>query len=114
MILHFHADAHPTIAKLSLLKTPDKKKLKILTRLAPSWRRLGLLMDFDESGTQLDIIDTKHRGDPEACCEAMFQHWLKGNGITPCSWRTLIELLDDLDKEVLAQEIEVAVLLSTK
>ena len=114
MILHFHADAHPTIAKLSLLKTPDKKKLKILTRLAPSWRRLGLLMDFDESGTQLDIIDTKHRGDPEACCEAMFQHWLKGNGITPCSWRTLIELLDDLDEEVLAQEIEAAVLSSTK
>ena len=71
-------------------------------------------MDFDKSGTQLDIIDTKHRGDPEACCEAMFQHWLKGNGISPCSWRTLIELLDDLDEDVLAQEIEAAVLSSIK
>ena len=66
-------------------------------------------MDFDDTGTQLDIIDMKHRGDPEACCGAMFQHWLKGNGITPCSWRTLIELLDDLDEEVLAQEIETTV-----
>ena len=66
-------------------------------------------MDFDDTGTQLDIIDIKHRGDPEACCEAMFQHWLKGNGITPCSWRTLIGLLEDLDQEVLAQEIETTV-----
>lgn len=66
-------------------------------------------MDFDESGTQLEIFDIKYRGDPEACCEAMFQHWLKGNGVTPCSWRTLIELIDDLDQEVLAQDIETAV-----
>ena len=113
MVLHF-SDAQPTIAKLSLLKTRDRKKLKILTRVAPFWRRLGLLMDFDESGTQLDIIDAKHRGDPEACCEAVFRHWLKGNGLTPCSWRTLIELLDDFDEEVLAQEIEAALLSSAK
>ena len=65
-------------------------------------------MDFDDSGTQLDIIDTKHRGDPEACCEAMFQHWLKGNGVKPCSWRKLIELIDDCDQEVLAQDIQSA------
>ena len=78
---------------LSLLKTPDGKKIKIMTRLAPHWRKLGLLMDFDDTGTQLDIIYMKYRGDPEECCEAMFQHWLKGNGVTPCSWRTLIENL---------------------
>ena len=65
-------------------------------------------MDFDDSGTQLDIIDTKHHGDPEACCEAMFQHWLKGNGVKPCSWRKLIELIDDCDQEVLAQDIQSA------
>ena len=66
-------------------------------------------MNFDDDGTWLDIIDMKHRSDPEACCEAMFQHWLKWNGVTPCSWCMLIELLDDLDQEVLAQEIETTV-----
>ena len=67
-------------------------------------------MDFDDSGTQLDIINTKHHHDPEACCEA----WLKANGVTPCLWCTLIGLLDDLDQEVLAQEIQNALSASAK
>ena len=35
----------------------------------------------------------------------MFRHWLNGNGVRPCSWRKLIELLEDCDHEVLAKEI---------
>ena len=65
-------------------------------------------MDFDASGTQLDIIDAKYRGDPEACCHAVFQHWVKGNGVRPCSWRKLIELIEDVDQGELAHKIEAA------
>ena len=99
-------DATPTLAKLSVLRTAGGKKIQIIKRLAPSWRGLGILLDFDEAGTKLDIIDSKHRGNPEACCQAMFQHWVKGNGVTPCSWNTLIELLDDCDQQALAKEIQ--------
>ena len=74
--------------------------------MAPFWRDLGVLLDFDDNGTELDIIAKEHPLDPKACCRAMFQHWLKGNGITPCSWRTIVELIKDADQETLADEIE--------
>lgn len=74
--------------------------------MAPFWRDLGILFDFDDSGTELEIIAEKHHSDPKACCTAMFQCWLKGNGRTLCTWRMLVELIKDADQETLADEIE--------
>ena len=105
LFLHI-IDATPTLAKLSVLRTAGGKKIQIIKRMAPTWRELGILLDFDESGTQLDIIEKVHPANPIACCQAMFQHWVKGNGVTPCSWNTLIELLDDCDQQALAKEIQ--------
>ena len=65
-------------------------------------------MDFDNTGTQLEIIKKQHSMDLEACCLAVFQHWVKGNGVKPCSWHKLIELIDDCGEEVLAKEIQSA------
>ena len=93
-----------------LLKTASGVKIKIIDRLAPKWNRFGILLAFDDEGTQVETIDKKHRGDPAACCQAMFQHWLSGNGRKPLSWRTLIELLEDSDQEVLAGEVQSALL----
>ena len=104
----FFSDATPTLAKLSLLRTAGGKKIKIIERVAPSWQSLGDQLDFDESGSRLALIKAEYPTNPVACCRAMFQHWLNGNGVTPCSWRMLIELLDVLDQEVLAQEIQSA------
>ena len=103
--LHF-TDAALTLAKLSLLRTAGGKKIQIIKRLAPSWREVGILLDFDESGTELDIIEKTHPTNPVACCQAMFQHWVKGNGVRPCSWSTLIDLLEDCDQQTLAKEIQ--------
>ena len=106
-------DATPTLAKLSVLRTAGGKKIKIIERVAPFWQSLGDQLDFDESGSKLSLIKADH-STSEACCRAMFQHWLNGNGVSPCSWHTLIELLDDLDQEVLAQEIRNAVSASSR
>ena len=106
-------DAKPTLAKLAMLRNVEGKKIKIIERVAPFWESLGDQLDFDESGSKLSLIKADH-STSEACCRAMFQHWLNGNGITPCSWRTFIELLKDLDQEVLAQDIRHALSASTK
>ena len=98
------------MAKLIVLKQANGKKIRIIKRLAAYWRKLGLILDFDESGSQLDIIEQKCRGDPEECCREMLQYWLKGNGVKPCSWRTLIELLEDCDQQALSEEIQEAIL----
>ena len=75
----FLLDSQPTIAQLSLLKTTDGS-IKIISRLAPHWRDLGIIMDFDRTGAEIETIEQKYRGDPKDCCRAMLQHWLNGNG----------------------------------
>ena len=103
-----HLDPKPTLAKLRLLRTPQGKKIKIIERVAPFWQSIGDQLDFDDNGSKLALIKAEYPANPVACCRAVFQHWLSGNGLTPCSWRTLIDLLDDLDEVVLAQDIQSA------
>ena len=108
--IHVHAihniDRSPSLAKLRLLRCCGGK-INIIKRLAPNWKGLGDLLDFDVDGTQLRIIEKRYSNDPEECCRAMFQYWLAGNGVK-CSWSSLIELLKDCDEEVLAKDIEAA------
>ena len=102
------SDAKPSLAKLSLLPAAQGKKIKIIEKVAPFWERLGDQLNFDDSGSRLDLIKAEYPTNPEDCCRAMFQHWLNGNGLTPCSWRTLIKLLNDLDQVVFAKDIQSA------
>lgn len=107
--LKLDADTTPTLAQLSVLATAKGEKIKIIDTVASHWRDLAVILDFDDNGTQLGIIDKMHPSDPKACCQAMFQHWLKGNGRRPCSWCMLIELLEDCNLTVLAEKIKEAV-----
>ena len=100
-----YTDTPPTLKKLSMMKTAKGKKIRIMETVASKWKRLGDQLEFDELGSKLENIKTKNRDDPEECCREMFQHWLKGDGVRPCSWRKLIELLEDCDFEVLAEQV---------
>ena len=100
-------DATPTLADLSVLQT-SKPKIYIIKQISPHWRDLGSVMNFDPTGAEIDTIEQKYCGDPKDCCRAMFQHWLKGNGVRPCSWHKLIGLLEDIDNRALAEEIQTA------
>lgn len=102
----FCIDATPTLSKLTVLRTSEGKRIKLIETVAPKWQKIGDLLEFDESGTKLEVIKATHPVDPEACCRSMFQHWLKGNGVKPCSWRKLIELLEDSNFESFAKEVE--------
>ena len=104
-------DRQPTIVKLKVLKSAATggTKINIIKRLAPKWTDLGDLLEFDSSGSKLSAIEEKYPNNPEACCRAMFIHWLEGNGVQPCTWSKLIELLKDCEQVKLANEIEAAI-----
>jgi hypothetical protein len=40
----------------------------------------------------------------------MFQHWLKGNGKRPVSWKTLLEILEDCHFGNLAAQVRTALM----
>ena len=88
-----------------MLTTAEGKQIKIIETVAPQWLVLGDLLESDGRGNKLELIRITHPSDPLACCRDMFQHWLAGHGVRPCSWRKLIELLEDCDLAELAKQV---------
>ena len=80
--------------------------MEIIHTIAPHWRHLGYLLDFDNMGRTVDLIAREHPLNPVDCCAAMLIEWLKGRGSQPTTWATLIKLLKDADINDLAQDLE--------
>ena len=87
-----------------MLRAPDGETVEIVSSVAPKWKDVGIFLDFDDTGQCLDTIETGYEKDPAACCQAMFQHWLKGNGEEQ-TWEKLVEILKDSKLGTLADKV---------
>lgn len=112
ILLPFLIGKNPTLQELILIKVNKNGKninIKIIESVAPKWKVLAGLLSFDSTGRKLELIEATYQKDgPVACCQAMFQHWLKGNGREP-TWKVLIELLHDIDESELANQVKAAI-----
>ena len=96
------------MAKLSTMKSTTREKIKIIESVAPKWKELGALLDFDPEGRTLELIEVNNQlKGPIACCQEMFVTWLQGKG-REATWEVLIELLDDIDQPELAKRVKTA------
>ena len=99
----------PKLSELRSLKCQDGTKIEIITSIAPIWKDFGVLLEFDDDGTKLNLIEaSRWVNGPAACCTEMFQTWLKGAGRQPASWDLVIELLEDCERTYLAQQVKEA------
>ena len=94
--------------KLQILQTQNGTKIRIINELAPSCSTFGYLLNFDDHGFVVEFIK-KSSSDPIECCRTIFQYWISGCGVRPCTWRKLTELIKDCEKEAFAEEIEAAI-----
>ena len=98
----------PTLAQLKIMKTATGEKIKIIESVAPKWKELGDLLDFNHEGTILEVIEANNQQKGQvACCREMFATWLKGKG-REATWEVLVELLDDIDQPELAKKVKTA------
>jgi len=95
----------PKLAQLKVMKTTTGEKIKIIESVAPQWKELGDLLDFDPEGRTLELIEANQQRDHVACCREMFVYWLRGKG-REATWEVLIELLADIDQSELAKKVE--------
>ena len=86
------------------LKTAMGRELEIINSIAPLWKQLAYLMDFDEDGQIVDLIEAKYKL-KLACCRELFHLWLMRPDAT---WENLIQLLHDCRHGSLAEEIKEA------
>ena len=102
-------DVKLTMANLTSLKTADGDNLEIIETIAPKWKTVGYLMDFDPNGRKVDVIEAQYahkRNGVVTCCQEMFKLWLHGKDPT---WVKLNEILNDSGHKVLAEQVMDAV-----
>ena len=98
----------PTLAQLTMMKTATGEKIEIIESVAPQWKQLGDLLDFDPVGRTLELIEANNQvKGPVACCREMFITWLKGKG-KEATWEVLIELLNNIGQSELAKQVKTA------
>ena len=103
-------DMKPTMAQLTRLNTA-KGDLEIIETIAPDWKAVGCLMDFDPFGNKIDLIEAEHAHKQNGvltCCQEIFKLWLHREDAT---WEKLIQLIPSQHK-VLAKQVMDAVGLS--
>ena len=107
-VMYLPSAMKPTLSQLKIMKSKTGEKIKIIESVAPQWKELGDLLDFDPEGQTLELIEANHqmRG-YVACCREMSATWLKGKG-KEATWEVLIELLDDIDQSELAKQVKTA------
>lgn len=107
-------DATVTMKELTSLKTPNGESVNILRHLAPQWKQLGTLLEFDAGGEALDVISADHVKDGcVACCQSVFSLWLKGRGTRqPASWAVVLQLLEEMRKMWLLRKVKTCFQLS--
>ena len=103
----YYVDIPLNLARLQVLKTGNKR-IRIIERMASKWLMLGDLLEFDDGGTKLNNIERKY-SDPSSCCREIFQCWIRGEGVQPCSWEKLTDLIEDCGEVVLAKDVRNAI-----
>ena len=94
-----------------LLKYTDKgkkEKLRIINEASHKWKDIANLICGDANVTT--TLEQKYRGDPNECLRQTFiDYFINKNpqGYTQ-DWKGLIELLDDIDLETLAENVKYA------
>ena len=63
----------------------------------------------DKTGSIADSLENQHNKNAEDINCGIFRRWLKGEGLLPVSWATLIGVLEDIQLSALAEKIKIYV-----
>ena len=81
--------------------------LNIPVEIATKYFQFGTFLLDDKTGSRVRIIAHKHHYDAEQINIEILQEWLTEKGKQPVNWRTLAEVLRDIELSAIADEIEV-------
>jgi hypothetical protein len=111
--MHLYTDQLPAIDELLMLKYTDKgkkHKIRIISEASHKWKFVADLICGD--GNVTTTLEQKCRGDPKECLRQTFVDYFinkKPQGYTQ-DWNGLVELLDNIELETLAENVRHALL----
>ena len=91
--------------KLSLLEK------HVIEHVAHKWYELAIQFGFDKDGAKASQIRRNHitRGGVLLCCREAFLEWLRGKGRKPPSWKELIDCLEAIECNDLAERLRIQI-----
>ena len=97
----------PCLPEMLAMPRRDGSKVNIPKQIGCEYQTFGILLLHDENGLFVENIihDNKENG-VEDVNISIIREWLKGKGRLPVSWKTLIEVLLEMNLKVLAGDIE--------
>ena len=102
----------PTLDELLILKyvyKGEKMKLRIINEASHKWKTIAGLIC--KEANKVTLLEQQHRGDANECLrQILIENFIdkKPQGYSQ-DWKGLIELLDDVDLETLANGVKDAV-----
>ena len=94
------------MSELSYLKKKDGEFIRIKQKIQSNYEDLGYDLLKDDDGSITKQISDEYHSKRQRIVGEIFHRWLKGEGRHPVSWRTLIEVLRNIELSVLAMDIE--------
>ena len=82
------------------------RTINIPQEIGTSYSQFGIFLLNDPNGARTRNIEHKHREHAAKINTEILQEWATGRGKQPVSWKTLTEVLCDIELGALATEIE--------
>ena len=82
------------------------RTINIPQEIGTSYSQFGIFLLNDPNGTRTRNIEHKHREDAEKINTEILWEWATGKGKHPVNWKTLTEVLRNIELGTLASEIE--------
>jgi len=98
-------DDQPTLTEC--IRFPGReRKINIPQEISIKYRDFGILLLDDRTGARLEALEHEHRCNAELINSKILQEWIAGKGKRPVSWKTLTEVLRDVELNTLAEDID--------
>ena len=95
----------PTLIELVRFRGRERR-INIPQEIGAKYLQFGILLLEDTNGTRVRNIEHKHQRDAEQINMEILEEWVNGRGRQPVSWKTLTEVLRDVELGQLAGDIE--------
>ena len=83
-----------------------ERRINIPQEIGIKCHEFGLFLLEDDTGARIHSLAFKHMNDAEQINVEVLQQWINGRGKHPVTWKTLTQVLRDLELSRLAGEIE--------
>ena len=94
----------PTMMELITFRGRERR-INIPQEISTKCHQFAVLLLEDSTGAKIRSMEQKHSNSPEEINVNILEQWIEGKGRKPVTWRTLVEVLHDVQLISLADDI---------